>query len=151
VITEPFDPLIRAVREKYLTDKKAGHRNFIVYNALLGFRNNKTGACFPSHTKIAAACGYQRLAVIRALADLEADGFITVARRLGDDGDKTSNSYTFRGLTPAGELRQQYEAGAEGPPGQDAPDEDDPFNYGPEYRAAMAARRAAYGNEDTPF
>lgn len=55
---------------------------------------NKTARLFPSHNTIAERCGYSRATVIRAMAKLEALGWIQRERRRRKDGTRTTDLLT---------------------------------------------------------
>jgi hypothetical protein len=62
--------------------------------ALMGFVNSRTGECFPSLTKIVAACGLKRSTVVLATQALESRGWVRIERY--GTGDRDSNRYHFR-------------------------------------------------------
>lgn len=58
--------------------------------------NDKTGACFPSHTTIAAEIGMCRRKVVDLVKDLEANGLISTKKRRVE-GRQGSNQYALYG------------------------------------------------------
>ena len=107
-----------------------------VLQALLwGFHGAKSGLCFPSYEKIAAAACCARSTVYEAIRALEDAGILTWVNRikrvkercvdlLGDQGWRwrvlrTSNAYTFRDPSPSAERpnpsKSEKETGTENP------------------------------------
>lgn len=80
-------------------------RNRNVLAFLAESANYQTGKCFPSHDTIARKTGLSRRTVIRALADLERDGWITRERRHRRDGSRTSDLITV--VDPAEQMKAE--------------------------------------------
>lgn len=68
-------------------------RAFVVYCYLSRCSDMKTRQCYPSLKTIAKACNLSVTTVRRALTDLENGGWIDIAQRFTDNGQK-SNLYT---------------------------------------------------------
>src|ERR687885_1827691 len=60
--------------------------------ALVNFLNRKTGLCCPSYETLAKASGFKRRATINAVNELEAAGWISIARTRGRTN---TNTFTF--------------------------------------------------------
>lgn len=79
-------------------DPRIGAHEIAVY-AALAWRAGKKADCFPSYDDIAALAKIGVRSAKRAVKNLEAAGFITVARRY-EDGQRTSNRYRLPFLAP---------------------------------------------------
>ncbi len=65
-----------------------------VYLALQTYTDN-AGVCWPSHDAIAAMCGVSRWSVMRAIAALEANGWVIQEKRTRGPHGRDSNRYTL--------------------------------------------------------
>ena len=65
-----------------------------VYLALQTYTDN-AGVCWPSHDAIATMCGVSRWSVMRAIAALEADGWVVQEKRTRGPHGRDSNRYTL--------------------------------------------------------
>ena len=67
-----------------------------VLNALCFYHDSKTGNCFPSYQTISDITGYRKRGVIDYVAELEANGLISIIRRY-EGREQKSNQYTLFG------------------------------------------------------
>ncbi len=76
-----------------------GHRDLIVLRALAGYADAKTLLAWPSLHTLEIATAYEKRTVQRALASLEANGFIRDAR--GEHGKRRKRAQKWELLMPA--------------------------------------------------
>ena len=94
MICRGIDILI-VTREIY--DSDLTHRAVAVFLYLCD-RADRYGKCFPSMHTIADDLKFSRRTVVRALNDLEEEGFIRRENQYRTDGGNTSNLYLVKGV-----------------------------------------------------
>ena len=98
----PFAWFDKSIVDTY--GKQLGVNALSVYMLLISYANREQ-QCFPSLRFIADKFQISRTTVVKALADLEAAGLISITHRRNPKGDATSNLYTILGAV-GGSVRE---------------------------------------------
>ena len=90
----PSLPDKAAMAAEIAADWRLGGDKLVALVLLFRFHNTKTGQCYPSYERLAAACCLTRRAVIKIILRLEAAGWLIVDRTAG--GRNKRNQFRFK-------------------------------------------------------
>src|SRR5919205_3661000 len=80
---------------------------YAVYSAIKMHRNQKTGKCIPSYSRLAHMTGIHRSTVIECVKKLRARNLVDRRWRFKEDGSHTSNQYNFAAAETSGSSQPQ--------------------------------------------